>query len=115
MPNKRTIILYHWSPRSRRESILKQGLCPNKLSKDKEWRPPYICFSASPSLSWGLSGSMSDIYGEWDLWMVYSSSLTKYKTSNNGNREYRVYERIPKRKVWYVGSRIRNPRKSRKK
>lgn len=110
---KRPFPLYHWSPRERRNSILKHGLVPNKLSKDKEWRPPYICFSKTPSLAWSLSGMMSDIYGEWDLWMIWSS-LVEYKTLNYLNShhtiEYRIFHRVYKKDVWYVGSRINDPK-----
>jgi hypothetical protein len=113
---KRAIILYHWSPIERRPSILKLGLVPGKLSKDKIFRPNYICFSSSPSLAWGLSGLRSEIFGEWDLWMTYSNIPTKYITRSVCNKprcclEYRIFERIPKSKIWYVGSRELRDRK----
>lgn len=109
-------IIYHWSPRERKNSILRLGLVPNKLSKDKEFRPNYICFSKSPSLAWGLSAAMSEIYGEWDLWMLWSSIPSYYRTHSVCNKpkccvEYRIFERIPKSKLWYVGSRIHLPNK----
>lgn len=114
---RRPFPLYHWSPRDRRKSILRYGLCPNKKSKCGQWRPPYVCFSDSPSLAWGLSGEVSDILGEWDLWMVWSDSPSKYKTlSTTTNRsgkptEYRIYERLKKSQIWYVGSRMATKRR----
>lgn len=105
------IPLYHWSPRNRRESIKRLGLMPGKLSKDGNFRPSYICFAASPSLAWGLSGQHSEIKGEWDLWMVWSTSPSQYRTHSVCNKprcclEYRIFERVYKRNVWYVGTRI---------
>jgi hypothetical protein len=102
-------LLFHWSPVSRRKSIFRYGLCPNKISKDNLWRPPYICFSRSPSLAWCLTafhcGPM-----EYDLWMVWSSDVPKgWETlSTDGSHkptEYRVYDRIKKSLIWYVGTR----------
>ncbi len=104
--------LYHWSPRERRESILRLGLVPGKLSKDGSFRPNYICFAASPSLAWRLSGHMSDITDQWDLWMIWSNVPSRYRTHSACNKprccvEYRVFERVYKRNVWYVACRTK--------
>jgi len=52
---------------------------------------------------------MQDEPGMWDLWMVWSNKLEGYETLALGGdhkpTEYRVYHRIPKRDIWYVGSR----------
>jgi hypothetical protein len=106
----RPFILYHWSPIPRRNSILKYGLCPGKRSRCGCWNPPYICLSKSPSQAWGLSAALSKQNGEWDLWMVWSSSLDGYERlymgpERNVPTEYRVYHRIKKSLIWYVGSR----------
>jgi len=107
--------LYHWSPIKRRNGILKYGLCPGKKSRCGCWNPPYVCFSKSPSQAWGLSAMCSRDYGEWDLWMTWSSRLDGYeKLSTDGTgtpTEYRVYHRVKKSSIWYVGSRAYKERK----
>lgn len=105
--------LYHWSPASRRMSILRYGLRPGFLSNCGAWRPPYVSFSDSPSLAWVLSGLYRKKGEEWDLWMMWSnvpSGYEKLKTGDNPRgagwpSEYRVYERVPKKSIWYVASR----------
>jgi hypothetical protein len=107
-------LLFHWSPVSRRKSILKYGLCPNKISKDNLWRPPYVCFSPSPSMAWCLTvmhcGSM-----DYDLWMMWSSVPKKlfpvFPGCHERRQEYRAFERIMKKDIWYVGTREYNKRK----
>jgi len=113
--SRRPFLLFHWSPIGRRKRIEKEGLCPGNLSKDKDWRPPYICFSRSPSIAWGLSAMTTDEPGYWDLWMVWSTEVPKgwetLSTDGSGKpTEYRVYDRIKKSKVWYVGTRLRKLR-----
>ncbi len=116
-------ILYHWSPASRRKSILKHGLCPKKVSRCGQWRPPYLCFSDSPSYAWSASAALSDQPEEWDLWMVWSSALKGgverlYLGTNDkrGPAEFRLYDqRVPKRLIWFVGSRTVTPRRRRSK
>lgn len=51
---------------------------------------------------------------EYDLWMVWSNSLGGYEVMpiyKGGMREYRVYHRIKKALIWYVGTRLFVPRK----
>lgn len=108
---KRPFLLYHWSPVERRSKILRYGLRTNVPSRCGEWKPPYICFSDSPSMAWILSANMADTPGEWDLWMMWSnvpSKLTRRNDLKNGRgrpTEWRVSESIPKRAIWYVGQR----------
>ena len=108
--SKKPILLYHWSPSSRRKGIERFGLVPGKISVDKQWKPPYICFSDSPSQAWGLSGGMNGhLHSSWDLWMVWSNFLVPgYEVlffDNGEPKEYRAYSRIYKRDIWYVGTR----------
>jgi hypothetical protein len=102
-------LLYHWSLISRRKQILKRGLCPGSKSRDHEWNAPYICFAASPSMAWALSAGMSNKEQQWDLWMMWSNSVKGYeKLFQDGTKnptEYRIYERVFKRDIWYVGTR----------
>ena len=67
-------ILFHWSPVARRKSIDRWGLRPGSKSMCGRWKPPYVCFSRSPSMAWGLSPRMHK-RGRWDLWMVWSTSI----------------------------------------
>lgn len=101
MGTKRPFLLYHWSPYKNRESIKHYGLCPGKLSKCGKWRPPYVCFAKSPSLAWTLAKVNCNLRW-WDLWMVWSDCLDGYEIIN---KEYRIYHRIYKRNVWFVGTR----------
>ena len=103
-------LLYHWSPASRRKSILKYGLVPGKKSVCGTWNPPYVCFSKSPSYSYGSCAFYKTDVKEWDLWMVWSNSLEVYEIlpplKGCDTKEYRVYHRIKKSRIWYVGSRL---------
>ena len=101
-------ILYHWSPRSRHGQIEKYGLRPGSRARYDKWNPPYICFCASPSAAWGCLTNKEE--GEWDLWMVWSGVPSGYEILPTYGAdilpEYRVYERIYKRDIWYVGTRV---------
>jgi hypothetical protein len=55
---------------------------------------------------------------EYDLWMVWSNRLEGYELLpqyKGGMREYRVYHRIRKKDIWFVGTRSHIPRKRRAK
>ena len=102
-------LLYHWSPIERRSRIKRYGMLPGSHSVTKEWKPPYTCWSDSPSLAWALSGMMHGKGREWDLWTMWSNVPKGYEllTFDDGEpKEYRVYERVFKRDIWYVGTRI---------
>lgn len=108
MSARRPFPLYHWSPVARRASILRHGLRPGSLSRCGQWKPPYICLSDSPSRGWGLSGAMDDAFDQWDLWMVWSNAAGRLRRRKDGGKvviEYRAFDPIPKRHVWWVGSR----------
>jgi hypothetical protein len=63
-------------------------------------------------MAWGLSGYFADKKELWDLWMMWSTTPEGYETLTTGDNisgkptEYRVYHRIPKSEIWYVGSRL---------
>lgn len=117
----RPFLLYHWSPVERRKSILRHGLKPGCISRDREWRPPYVCFCRFPGAAWRLSATHSDQPGAWDLWCVWSDAAGKYSTLNTSRNpkvawwrtEYRCFHRIPKSKVWHVGTKEFAPRRAR--
>lgn len=114
----RPFLLYHWSPVERRASIIKRGLVPNSRPMQCSQRWPFICFCSSPSAAWALSATHSDHDGNWDLWMAWSDRVGRTVTmKHNGNErwwlyEYRVFDRIPKSKLWHVGTRRFRKRKS---
>lgn len=108
-------MLYHWSPVARRKSILRHGLCSKKPSVDGLWKPPYLCFSKFPTVAWALSATHSGKAGEWDLWCCWSDYVGPFITrSVNGHwhmTEYRTFVRIPKSKLWHIGTRRFQPRR----
>lgn len=110
------LCLYHWSPAKNRNSINKYGLDINKKSLQGDWKPPYVCFSDEPILAWILSGRMWPGSGEWDLWMCHVPSQTSFNhyeiildtyinTGRHYIKEYRIYTRVYKRDLTYIGSR----------
>lgn len=105
------VLLYHWAPIERRPSIQRRGLVPGSRSRDRLWRPPYVCFSDSPSLAWALSGGMPGNRGTtWDLWMTDTDRLDGYEAlffddEPERMKEARVYHRVYKRDLWHVGTR----------
>jgi len=106
--------IYHWAPVSRRASIQKNGLVPGKKSRDGSFRPDYICYSDSPSMAWAYSAAFSDVEEEWDLWMTRGHNCSDLHIRDDmvGGRpaEWRSRQRVPKRKLWWVGSRWRTPK-----
>lgn len=106
--------LYHWSPTSNRKQIKRYGLRVGVKSMDGLWRPPYVCFAPDAELAWELSGVNHPHVKSWDLWQTYSDRpqgvvealLDHYPdTGREYIKEYRIYERIYKRDLWYVGTR----------
>jgi hypothetical protein len=105
-------LLFHWAPVERRAGITRSGLVPGKRSIDRLWRPPFVCFSTSPSLAWVLSAAIHPEIPLWDLWCTWSTRLTGYELlfdhDSDGDsflKEVRVYERIYKRDIWFIGTR----------
>lgn len=104
------LMLFHWSPTDRRASIIRRGLEPGHLSADRLWKPPYVAFADTPSLAFSLSVQYKRDIESWDLWMTWRSRIggcEQLPDDRDGTcKEYRVYERVYKRDVWYVGSRV---------
>lgn len=104
--------LFHWSPTANRGQINRYGFRPGMLSTDRLWRPPMTCFAGSPSLAWELSGRRRPDIPAWDLWQIWSDVCgmelifnTYVDSGESYVQEYRVYERVFKRNVWYVATR----------
>ena len=112
-------LLFHWAPTSRRKGIERLGLVPGSWSRDRVWKPPYVCFSGSPSLAWALSGAIgqTEAITSWDLWQVWSDRLDGYEVlvfddDPDEVKEFRVYHRIYKRDIWYVATRVLAPQEA---
>lgn len=108
--------LFHWAPTSRRKQIIRYGLRtgmrPSTSSGDGgKWRANCICFGDSPSWAWAISGEMSwTPEGEWDLWqttldLLKDPIVLPGVDRASGIHEIRTEHRVPKRHLWYVGSR----------
>lgn len=112
---KLEVVLYHWSPTANRRSIQRNGLMPGKLSLSGDWRPPYVALADEPLLAWFLSGRIWPEIKSWDLWMCYAENQTSfngweiildtYRSGRTYVKEYRIYKRIYKRDLHYIGTR----------
>jgi hypothetical protein len=121
--------LYHWSPLDRRDRIVKRGLRPSTPTAVERFeeqgagarmlRPSLgfdtakaVCLGSSPSHAWSLCGALWGERGScWDLWQVtlVDEDDTVVMPSDEGGArfgELRVLNRIPKARVWHVGTRI---------
>lgn len=110
--------VYHWSPRSNRESILKDGLkvlmseiaYENPVTgKPEVWKPPYICTSPDPYRALRYVTSMlGDDPPELDLYQVQVSLEDQVKIRNDGTSEIievRVYNSIGASRIKYLATR----------
>ena len=106
-------ILYHWAPAARRKQIIRYGLRPRSRATTSSIAAPVICLADSPSWAWALSGEQRNApSGEWDLWQtrldIISEPLVLPGTDRlSGIYEVRTTERIYKRHLWYVATRIK--------
>lgn len=101
--------LYHWAPTERRKQITRFGLRPGSVSSCRQWKPPYICLANNPHLAWDLIGRHRPTIREWDLWWTTSDAAAPMEMlpfDDGTPKEYRVYHRIFKRDIWFVGSRL---------
>lgn len=103
-------VLYHWSPSKHRAAIIRRGLrptCPTATRFDDSTLA--VCLGTSPSHAWSLSGAVFGEKGEeWDLWQVTLDEGDEvHPLPFFGHRldEIRVANRIPKRRLWLVGTR----------
>lgn len=102
--------LYHWSPTSNRRAIQRAGLTTGRPDRDGT-RYGLTCFADSPSWAWQHALiSWPDVH-EWDLWMTWRSNLPDVRraaVSTQGVSEWRTWQRVWKRNLWYVASRTRD-------
>ena len=108
------VLLYHWSPRSRRSSILKRGLRVRQKSPDGSWRLPYLCWCRYPNAAWALSATHGPKMQIWDLWCAWADRIgpvkkvKKYADEPRSHymAEYRSRENVPPKRLWLVGTRV---------
>ena len=108
--------LYHWSPRTRLNSIKRLGLVPRRGrvvhtegdEDDDGFRQDMICFSGSPAMAWNYSHAVFQVPGTYDLWQVYLQPTDEVHVLPMwGDRltEVRVANRIKKSRLIWVGER----------
>lgn len=102
-------VMFHWSPTSRRDDILKFGLMPNQLNIVASGPLSHVCLSTSPSVAWSLSGGTGwTEVDDWDLWQVRLGENDRvYIRPEFGSEitEVTVRNVIAPDRIWYVGSR----------
>jgi hypothetical protein len=119
--------LFHWSPEDRRERIIQRGLKPSTPTAvenfDETPTGPRkllpsvgfttvkaVCLGTTPSHAWALCGALWGQAGEtWDLWQVTLAQDDQvHVLPIHGYRigELRVLNRIPKSRIWHVGTRV---------
>lgn len=105
--------LYHWSPTYNRGGISRRGLVPGRKSVDGFWRPPYTCLAETPLWAWKLSGHFHKDIKAWDLWQISLSDGHDIRFRDDDDDkpegllhyEWRVYDRIYKRGIQFIGMR----------
>ena len=68
-----------------------------------------MCLADSPVLAWQLIGRYRRSIRDWDLWWTTSAAAAPMEMipfDSGPPREHRVYHRIYKRDLWFVGSRV---------
>jgi hypothetical protein len=113
---KRLFPLYHRSPSDRREKIARRGLRLACSPVTHSQKFQYLCWSDSPSLAWALSATHSEVEGDWDLYMTWSTHIGRIerRTDLGHPTEWRSFENVPKAKIRFVGTRRHIPRRKRK-
>lgn len=110
--------VYHWSPSTNREEILKSGIkimmseihYYNEVSQKEEcWKPPYICASteAQTALTYVLPMFNEDV-PELDLFQIILNDADRIEFRNDGTNkiiEVRIKNTIPADRVLYIATR----------
>lgn len=111
------MIAYHWSPRDRRESILRLGLLvPTRHPRlvapvvcSEGHRNPYISLARDPHTAWDLSGGFlllrdCDPPRTWDLWQVNLPGR-RCRPNLPGSSELVARDDIPRSQIKLVAGR----------
>ncbi len=108
--------LYHWSPRTRLNSIKRLGLVPRQRrvsptegdDEDDGFRQDGVCFSLDPATAWAYSHAVFKVPGIYDLWQVWLEPTDEVHVLPMwGDRiiEVRVHNRIRKARLHWIGER----------
>jgi len=112
--------LYHWSPKSRRETIRLNGLCPyqapavsTESAYNEDWAHGFgcICFAVDPAQAWRLSGDLDHVseIEDWDLWqlpMILDTDEVRIRAEfGPAIKEVRLFNPVAADRLWWVGER----------
>lgn len=102
-------VIYHWSPRRRRQSIRTGGLKIGSLSVNRDWRPNYICLSDDPIRALCLcshvkSGTMMDLYAVYPL-LIHRVYRLQRDRQRKLIPEWRIYNTITTDRIYRIASR----------
>lgn len=103
--------LYHFAPRSRRERILREGLCIFSDPAIQKIPFGYLCFGVTPSAAFGLSIrtlSEEDRTEDWDLFQVRITRDDHLRVEMGDGGviyEVRVFNTIPPDRIFWCGLR----------
>lgn len=106
-------ILFHWTPKANRASILRSGLEIIRPTRDGVASFPWICLGTTPSSAWGLipdhTEDGAEGEGGWDLWQVSVRPGDTITVRTDFDvpflREVRVHHGLPADRLWWAGER----------
>lgn len=84
------------------------GLKPGSRSRDRTWRPPFVCFSPDAAHAYRSSNEQTPITEPMDLWQTDTDLMAEHLPGWEAlefNDEVRIYQRLPARALWFVGTR----------
>lgn len=84
---------------------MRVGLKPGALSRNRQWRPPFISFSRDPAYALGSAHAYDDIREDMDLWQIDLEGRELENLSGPLHDELRIYVRIPFRELTYIATR----------
>lgn len=117
---RRVFLLFHWSPRSRREQIQREGIRVGSehACHSDGWRAPYTCWGDWPVFAWTYSAAQTSKRQLWDLWVVRSDRVgtITYRGDMRGQSpaELRTWQDIPASALAWVAEREHIPKRTRK-
>jgi len=84
------------------------------IDREAEFVQSAVCFGTSPTLAWLYSHGVWRTTGTFDLWevgIIDSDDVEALRSWGAQIREVRIYNRIPKGRLEWVGERtVTNPR-----
>lgn len=98
-------LAYHWAPAAKRKGIARRGLVPGSRSRNRAWRPPFVCLSRDPAYAIASTEAQVPIAESMDLWMVDLDDLSIPREEFDWHDEMRFYEPIPARHLTLLATR----------